>query len=378
MAIVDGSLQEGYKDAAWFAANPTLVLLVGQKVNLEQTGTYKLGDGTTQLSALSFLGGSGSGLSGLTTNKVLKATSSTTAGDSNITDDGTNVVVNGLRIRSISNATYFNASGVNGHYWNSFNDAINLFRVKNDGVVNIPQGTSDRIMALDTNKDVVYLSTTTYPSLTELSYVKDVTSSIQTQLDGLAPIASPTFTGTPLAPTASANTNNTQIATTAYVDDLKANFINKKNSDTPHTGTTSPTVIHSFEITPGTCQANDVLKFYIRHLSTNNANSKTVKMWANTSNTISGATQLSNYAYTTNAGGVFPFKRSMIFKNSLSSQKMINTSVSHANDEVSYPNNGDVSLALNFTASVWILIEVTLANAADTFIMNLFNCKIER
>lgn len=87
MAIVNGSLQEGYKDAAWFAANPTLVLLVGQKVNLEQTGTYKLGDGTTQLSALSFLGASGSGLSGLTTNKVLKAGSATTAVDSNITDD---------------------------------------------------------------------------------------------------------------------------------------------------------------------------------------------------------------------------------------------------------------------------------------------------
>jgi hypothetical protein len=57
MAIVNGSLQEGYKDAAWFAANPTLVLLVGQKVNLEQSGTYKLGDGVTDLSALSFLGG---------------------------------------------------------------------------------------------------------------------------------------------------------------------------------------------------------------------------------------------------------------------------------------------------------------------------------
>jgi len=93
MAIVNGSLQEGYKDAAWFAANPTLVLLVGQKVNLEQTGTYKLGDGTTQLSALSFLGASGSGLSGLTTNKVLKAGSTTTAVDSNITDDGTTVTV---------------------------------------------------------------------------------------------------------------------------------------------------------------------------------------------------------------------------------------------------------------------------------------------
>jgi hypothetical protein len=33
-----------------------------------------------------------------------------------------------------------------------------------------------------------------------------------------ADLASPTFTGTPLAPTASPATNNTQIATTAYID----------------------------------------------------------------------------------------------------------------------------------------------------------------
>jgi len=59
MAIVDGSLQLGYKDSAWFTANASVVLLVGQIVYLEQTGTYKIGDGVTALSALSFLGGSG-------------------------------------------------------------------------------------------------------------------------------------------------------------------------------------------------------------------------------------------------------------------------------------------------------------------------------
>lgn len=34
---------------------------------------------------------------------------------------------------------------------------------------------------------------------------------------GLAPLASPTFTGTPAAPTAAVDTNTTQIATTQYV-----------------------------------------------------------------------------------------------------------------------------------------------------------------
>jgi hypothetical protein len=64
-------------------------------------------------------------------------------------------------------------------------------------------------------------------SSTELGYLDGVTSSIQTQLDSklatstasstYAPLASPALTGVPTAPTAAANTNTTQIATTAYV-----------------------------------------------------------------------------------------------------------------------------------------------------------------
>lgn len=64
-------------------------------------------------------------------------------------------------------------------------------------------------------------------SNTELQYLNNVTSNIQTQLDAklasataattYAPIASPTLTGTPLSTTAAADTNTTQIATTAYV-----------------------------------------------------------------------------------------------------------------------------------------------------------------
>lgn len=42
-----------------------------------------------------------------------------------------------------------------------------------------------------------------------------------TEINGLAPLASPTFTGTPAAPTASAGTNTTQLATTAFVQAAK-------------------------------------------------------------------------------------------------------------------------------------------------------------
>jgi hypothetical protein len=51
---------------------------------------------------------------------------------------------------------------------------------------------------------------------TELGFVDGVTSAIQTQLDLKAPLASPALTGTPTAPTATAGTNTTQVATTAF------------------------------------------------------------------------------------------------------------------------------------------------------------------
>ena len=58
MANVD--IRLGYKDSDWFTSNAALILKVGQVVYLEQTGTYKIGDGTTVLSALSFLGAASS------------------------------------------------------------------------------------------------------------------------------------------------------------------------------------------------------------------------------------------------------------------------------------------------------------------------------
>ena len=59
----------------------------------------------------------------------------------------------------------------------------------------------------------------------ELNYVDGVTSNVQTQLDAKAAIAGPTFTGTPAAPTASAGTNTTQIATTAFVTTAVSNVL---------------------------------------------------------------------------------------------------------------------------------------------------------
>lgn len=73
--------------------------------------------------------------------------------------------------------------------------------------------TADRDIISDEDGYLVAATTTS----TEIGYVAGVTSSIQDQLEEKAPLASPTFTGEPTAPTANADQNDTQIATTAFV-----------------------------------------------------------------------------------------------------------------------------------------------------------------
>jgi len=60
---------------------------------------------------------------------------------------------------------------------------------------------------------------------TEIGYLNGVTSAIQTQLNNKAPLDSPELTGTPTAPTATAGTNTTQVATTAFVSTAVSNLI---------------------------------------------------------------------------------------------------------------------------------------------------------
>lgn len=60
-------------------------------------------------------------------------------------------------------------------------------------------------------------------SATEIVYLDGVTSNVQTQLDNKAGLSSPAFTGTPTAPTAVSGTNNTQVATTAFVQQVALN-----------------------------------------------------------------------------------------------------------------------------------------------------------
>ena len=150
MANVDIKL--GYKSAAFFSANPNLVLKVGQVLFLENTTKYKVGDGTTQLSSLAF----SDELFEPTSNKVTTFTGNEAS--------TTKFPV----VKAILD--YFTASNIR-----------------------------------------------TILGITTLSG----SNTGDQNLAPYAPLASPTLTGTPLAPTAAAQTSTTQIATTAFVQQEK-------------------------------------------------------------------------------------------------------------------------------------------------------------
>jgi len=74
-------------------------------------------------------------------------------------------------------------------------------------IILIGTGTANEIPYWISASKLGTLPVATYPSLTELSYVKGVTSAIQTQLGLLAPKASPTFTGIVSSPAFSGRKN---------------------------------------------------------------------------------------------------------------------------------------------------------------------------
>jgi hypothetical protein len=59
----------------------------------------------------------------------------------------------------------------------------NQVAISNAGIITANSLTASLLIATDASKNLVSLATATYPSLTELSYVKGVTSAIQTQLN---------------------------------------------------------------------------------------------------------------------------------------------------------------------------------------------------
>jgi hypothetical protein len=104
--------------------------------------------------------------------------------------DDNSVAYANAQIKAITqNGIGTGSSGKTDLIFYTSNGSTSTERVKmNDLGLVINSEVIQTIASFDANKSIKSLSTTTYPSLTELSYVKGVTSSVQTQLNGKQPI----------------------------------------------------------------------------------------------------------------------------------------------------------------------------------------------
>ncbi len=198
-------------------------------------------------------------------------------------------------------------------------------------------GTSNQITYWVDSNTVGALTTATYPSLTELSYIKGLTSAIQTQLDNR-------------------NTN-----------------IFKNNVQTDHTGTTSETLVLSYDVT-GKFAANDLLMFASRVLGNATGNNKTVRIKVNTSASLVGASTLATYTFTSTS---VLMQRNFWFANSLANIRVMTNTTSLANDGASsFAGTNINTITHDFTGNTFILISCELAVNTDT--ISIFATELNR
>jgi hypothetical protein len=172
--------------------------------------------------------GNVSGTSGSTTGNAATATALATARTFQLTGD---VEASGVTFDGTGNVSLTTVIGTGAIVNADVNSSAQIAYSK----LNL----TNTILDADVNASAAIAWTKIAPSstvsATELGYLDGVTSAIQTQLDAklatataastYAPLASPALTGVPTAPTAAANTNTTQVATTAYVQTELADLI---------------------------------------------------------------------------------------------------------------------------------------------------------
>jgi hypothetical protein len=192
-------------------------------------------------------------------------------------------------------------------------------------------GTPNEITYWNTGTMIASLTTAIYPNLTELSYVKGVTSAIQTQIDGKQDL----------------NAGSTVI----YRDFATSAAL---------TGTTAITLINSALIAANTVLVNDEVEIKTRAQRNTTTGTATHYLYHNTSASLSGATLIGSTAA---AGGYFAMVRTLYVKSPTDSE----TANANAGVASSDAANGAAvttigSFNINWANNVYII--QAFANAA--------------
>jgi hypothetical protein len=380
MANVD--IRLGYKDSAWFTSNATLVLKVGQMVYLQQTGTYKIGDGTTQLSALSFLGGA--------------ATSTDLVIATVVNKTGTNLLASQYKAVKVSTAQGQRLA-VDFAQANNDNNSADTIGLVRENISNNQEGditVLGQIIGVNTtgslqsetwaDGDVLYLSPTTAGNITnikptgltghivvigyvEYSHINNGKIYVKImngwELDELHNVYVDSTT-----------LKNNDVLTYDSASSLwknkQSNYLQIVSKDitdsTALTGTTAITLMKSVLIPANTFATGDTIKILNRAIRNTATGGAIDYLYINTTNSLTGATLVGS------ASGSFSFygmERSLYIKSATNSET-INTGAGAAGSEVVAGANGSSSLNINWAVNQYVIAAFQNAAVGNSTVMS--------
>ena len=370
MANVD--IQLGYKNAAFFAANPTLILEIGQMIYLEQTGTYKIGDGVTQLSALSFLGSTSSYTSVL--KHTVKAGQAINKGQAVYVSsaDGTNMIVS--KASNVSEALSSKTMGL----LDSTLALNGMGFVVTEGLLsglNTLTATIGDPVWLGVDGALIYGLVSKPYAPANLVFIGIVTRVSAT----VGEIFVRTQNGFELKELhdvdliSNAPANNDVLvydSATSLWKNKQSNYFQIVTKDitdsTALTGTTAITLMKSILIPANTYATGDVVKILsraVRNTATGNGNNL---FYLNTTNTLTGATLL---ATQTSASIFFGMERSIYIKSAINSETIIPTT-SSSGSEVGASVLGVSNLNINWAVNQYIIAAFQNAAVGNSTVMS--------
>lgn len=377
MANVD--IQLGYKDSAWFTANATLVLKAGQTVHLQQTGTYKIGDGITVLSALLFLGDEAQLITATVVNKT-----------------GINLLAANYQAVKISTAQGQKLAVDLAQADNDINSTDTIGLIKEN--INVNQ-TGDitilgQLLEINTtgslqsetwtDGDVLYLSSTTAGKVTNIKptgltghlvvlgyveyahavhgkiYVK-ITNGFE--LDELHNVY--------INP--STLTNNdvlTYESSSQLWKNKQSNYLQNVTKDitdsTALTGTIAITLMKSILIPANTFATGDIVKILSRAIRSTATGSASNLFYINTTNSLTGATLTASQINTTR---FYAMERNLYIKSTTISET-INVSTNINSDNAAASIVANANLNIDWTVNQYIIAAFQNSAVGDSTVMS--------